>query len=69
MKESTLEGRMKAKKQEAIRLLKEEAKYVEFCEERGYIYELTKEVYGVLTKIILSLKSGNILVHKMEKQK
>jgi hypothetical protein len=57
LKESTLEGRMKAKKEEAIRLLKEEAKYVEFCEDRGYVYELTKEVYGVLTKIVLSLKA------------
>lgn len=67
MKKETLQGRMKAKKDEAIDILKKEANFIEFCEDKGYVYELKKEVYGVLTKIILSLKSGNILVHKMEK--
>lgn len=67
MRKETLQGRMKAKKDESIELLKKEARFIEFCEEKGFIYELRKEVYGVLTNIVLSLKSGNILVHKMEK--
>ena len=65
MKPQTLEGRMKAKKEETIALLKQEARYVEFCEETGFVYELVKNVYGKLNKIILGLKNGHISVVSM----
>ena len=65
MKPQTLEGRMKAKKEETIALLKSEAHYVEFCEEQGYVYELVKSVYGKMNRIILGLKNGRISVIEM----
>lgn len=65
MKPKTLEGRMKAKKLETIELLKKEARYVEFSEETGFVYELVKNVYGKLNKIILGLKNGHISVVSM----
>lgn len=67
MKTQTLQGRMKAKKEESIEMLKKEGQYIEYCTERGFVYEITKSVYGVLTRIQLSLKNGNILVHSMNK--
>lgn len=65
MKPQTLEGRMKAKKEETIALLKQEARYVEFSEETGFVYEIVKNVYGKLNKIILGLKNGHISVVSM----
>ena len=69
MKAKTLEGRMKYKHDEAIQLLKKEAKYLTFCEERGFIYEMNKAVYGTLTKIVLALKNGHISVLEMNQLK
>ena len=69
MKQATLQGRLNAKKEDAISLLKKEGTYIEYCSERGFVYEITKSVYGVLTRIQLSLKNGKILVNDMNKIK
>ncbi|MFJ7890383.1 hypothetical protein ACIQYL_20185 [Lysinibacillus xylanilyticus] len=60
-------GAFKRKKQESFQLLKEEALYLGFCEERGFVYELKKEIYGVLNRILLSIdKKNSIVVHEKE---
>ncbi|MBD8523913.1 hypothetical protein [Lysinibacillus fusiformis] len=67
MNKETLQGRLNAKKQESFKLLKEEALYLGFCEERGFMYELKKEIYGVLNRIVLSInKTNSIIVHEKE---
>lgn len=64
-----LEGRFNNKKEEFMKLLKTEGSYIEYCEEKGYIYDLVGPIFGCLTKIRLSLKSGRILVHNFQEQK
>lgn len=66
MNKNTLEGRMKFKKEETIQLLKQEARYIEFNEDFGFMYELKKQVYGKLNRIVIGLKKGDIKVHAME---
>ncbi|SPU40729.1 Uncharacterised protein [Lysinibacillus capsici] len=67
MNKETLQGRLNAEKQKSFKLLKEEALYLGFCEERGFMYELKKEIYGVLNRIVLSInKKNSIVVHEKE---
>ncbi|MGF9978908.1 hypothetical protein [Viridibacillus arvi] len=67
MNKQKLEGRFNAQKQEFLSILKEEGNYIEYCDEKGFMYELVKPIYGILNKIQLSIKGGKILVHDTEK--
>lgn len=65
----TLEGRMNYNKEEAIRLLKEQAEFSHFCEESGFVYNLRKNISGKLNEVILSLKNGHIYLLDMKVMK
>ena len=65
MKEKTLEGRLKYKKEETMQLLKNNADYVGFDEELGFLYEFKAAIYGKLNRIVVALKNGHIKVHDM----
>ncbi|MGE7843644.1 hypothetical protein ACQKNX_23045 [Lysinibacillus sp. NPDC093712] len=62
-----LEGRLNAKKDEFLPMLKVEGFYIDFCETKGYIYEIFKPLFNVLHRIRLSIKNGRIVVHTLVK--
>lgn len=63
----TLQGRLNAKKEETISQLKERGKFLEFCEEKGFIYllEMKLPFAKEVTQLMVGMKNGWISVLDM----
>lgn len=67
MKKETVEAMVKSRKLDLVAELRKDGQYLSFSEEKGFIYELIKPWYGTLNRIVLSMKSGVLQVHEVEK--
>lgn len=66
MSEITLQDKINARKKLFLQQLKEEGIYVDYCSQRGYIYEIVQPILGCITRIIIGFKDGLLSVLSME---
>lgn len=57
-----VEGRLNYRKHEFITRLKSEGVFMEYCEERGFLYEINMNVYGSDYNVLVGLKNGAVSV-------
>lgn len=69
MSKSTLQARINAKKVMFLQTLKEQGEFIEYCPQRGYIYELAKSVFGNVTRLRVALKNGALEILYMANDK
>lgn len=66
MTKETMEGRFNAQKVKILELLKSQGKFLSFCKERGYLYEIVGPIFGKDHRFIIGLKSGRVSVVEMQ---
>lgn len=78
MSESTLQGRMNAKKEGVLQLLKCKGVYVEYCPKQGFIYRYTgsiaevigkdlADIFGTIVNLSIAFKNGTLYLLNLEK--
>jgi len=68
MSKATMQGRLNAKKEMFIKILKEKGVFIELCEDNGYMYKIHGKVFNVMHTFIVGIKNGNIVLKEMIKQ-
>lgn len=67
MSQETLQGHLNAKKEATMSILKERGKFLEFCEDRGYVYliDLKLPFTEKVSHLMVGMKNGWISILDM----
>ncbi|MFS0783479.1 hypothetical protein [Bacillus sp. 1P06AnD] len=61
-----LQGYFNANKSEFLKVLKEKGKYLECCQEKGFLYAITIDAYQLQYRVTVGLKNGLVRIHSLK---
>lgn len=64
-----LEGHLNAHKAETLEALKAPDKFVECCEERGFVYKLSIVAFDEEIQLQIGLKNGYLKIHDVKRSR